>query len=226
MPLNERDLFVVNPEFFKNLYARVIETAGGTALVYFSDGSSGSEFKERHPKWVPSNQPLAYLAGPMRGYENYNAEEFDAHEECLREMGYLVINPSKVDYDIGFDPRGYGENHDWSSVPFGFKLERAISRCAVGVAMSDVLYLMEGWESSAGARAELSLALWAGIPVIELKRVGEFEFLERAYIPRECDCEPVPHLQQEEPPVADREVSFSGAMRTYVVEFFNFLSRS
>jgi hypothetical protein len=223
--MNEGDLYVVNPEFFKCLYARVIDASGGNGLVYFSDGTSCLDFQEIHQKWVKTDQKLAYLAGPMRGYYRYNCEAFDRHDLALKNIGYHVINPSKVDADIGFDPRELPEDTDWNQVPFGFKLQRAIARCTVGVAMSDALFLMDGWQDSRGALAELQVARWAGIPVLELFEVHEgdaIHFYSRV-LREEAEAAEEPAVEKAE----SRPESFTigGAVRQYCKAFFNSLAR-
>ena len=46
-----------------------------------------------------------YIAGPMRGYEDYNFPAFDAAAEILQAAGNEVVNPAQMDRDIGFDPK-------------------------------------------------------------------------------------------------------------------------
>ena len=42
-----------------------------------------------------------YVAGPMRGYVDYNYPAFDSACEVLREAGYDVVSP----HEICEDPR-------------------------------------------------------------------------------------------------------------------------
>ena len=34
-----------------------------------------------------------FIAGPMRGYENYNFKKFDDIEKRLKGLGFDVVNP-------------------------------------------------------------------------------------------------------------------------------------
>ena len=44
-----------------------------------------------------SNRPKIYIAGPMRGYENFNFPAFDAAAQLYRAIGYEVFNPADKD---------------------------------------------------------------------------------------------------------------------------------
>ena len=46
----------------------------------------------------------AYIAGPMRGYDNFNFEAFHAASFDLRSRGYIVYSPAEHDEENGFDP--------------------------------------------------------------------------------------------------------------------------
>ena len=45
----------------------------------------------------------AYIAGPMRGYVDFNKRAFDRAEGFLLSVGYEVMNPHKMDTDNGID---------------------------------------------------------------------------------------------------------------------------
>ena len=50
---------------------------------------------------ISNRKPTIYVAGPMRGYENYNFPAFDRCSRVLREQGWNVINPAELDKDAG-----------------------------------------------------------------------------------------------------------------------------
>lgn len=98
-----------------------------------------------------------YIAGPMTGYEQYNFPAFDEAAAKFKEQGYEVINPAKL-------CRDYVEIS-------GITLEEV---CPREVAMVDIqaiisgathMYMLNGWEYSAGAKAEHALAQWLGIQI-------------------------------------------------------------
>lgn len=45
-----------------------------------------------------------YLAGPMRGYPDFNFPAFIAAAAWLRAAGHEVFNPAERDLDNGFSP--------------------------------------------------------------------------------------------------------------------------
>jgi hypothetical protein len=40
-----------------------------------------------------------YVAGPMRGYDDYNYPAFDRQARVLEKQGWKVINPAEMDRD-------------------------------------------------------------------------------------------------------------------------------
>lgn len=103
-----------------------------------------------------------YLAGPMRGIEEFNFPAFHSVERWLKRKGWTeIINPAKHDEENGFDPTGLTGNEDLSDL--GFDLREALAWDLDQVARSTHLFLLNGWENSSGARAEYALAQALGL---------------------------------------------------------------
>jgi nucleoside 2-deoxyribosyltransferase len=98
-----------------------------------------------------------YLAGPMRGYPDFNFPAFDAAAEKLRQAGHEVFNPADHDREvIAADGRTIAD----LGIRECMKADTAwICDNAEGVAV------LTGWEESTGACAEVALARAIGIPV-------------------------------------------------------------
>ncbi|MFN1150221.1 DUF4406 domain-containing protein [Serratia liquefaciens] len=79
-----------------------------------------------------------YIAGPMSGIEKFNRPAF--HFEALRlsAEGHTILNPATL-------PDGLSEREYMD-------IGCAMLRCADGI------FLLSGWQSSKGARAEHALA--------------------------------------------------------------------
>ena len=108
-----------------------------------------------------------YLAGPMRGVKHYNFPQFNDAAARLRKQGHVVVNPADLDRKYnGFDAMALPEDHDWGSIPTEFDLDVCIRRDIEAVLWCDAVVLLDGWEDSAGAKAEAAVAKWAG------KKVG------------------------------------------------------
>lgn len=98
-----------------------------------------------------------YIAGPWRGKPEWNKPAFDAAASRIQARGDQPINPHDWN-DIDPDPK------DLWHVPSDFNmrkyakvdLEAIIDHC-------NGVYLLDGWDRSAGARAEAFTAYWIGL---------------------------------------------------------------
>lgn len=113
-----------------------------------------------------NRKPTIYVAGPMRGYENYNYPAFDRCARVLAEQGWNVINPAELDRNEGkptsssyeFDPDNCYEDHEF--------MRAALLRDMVAICKDcTAIYMMSRWEKSKGANAELALAKALGLDV-------------------------------------------------------------
>jgi hypothetical protein len=102
-----------------------------------------------------------YIAGPMTGYPRFNFDAFDAARDDLRSDGYDVISPADLDRDMGFDP-------DINEVT-PMLISEMQRRDVDAIFRAEIVFVLDGWEKSRGARAEISLANWRGIPVVSYR---------------------------------------------------------
>lgn len=112
-----------------------------------------------------------YIAGPIRGLPQFNAPAFFLAEEILEAEGWEPFNPVALDIDL-YGP-GFGaammasETGDQSELDrFEFDIKATLAEDLRLVAMSDAIYMLDGWENSSGARAEKALAEALGIMVL------------------------------------------------------------
>lgn len=89
------------------------------------------------------------MAGPMRGYKDYNFPAFDDAAARLRSLGHTVVSPAEIDRTLGFD----GD------------MRVTLSRDIQEVLRCDMVAVLTGWEDSRGASAEVAVARAVGIPV-------------------------------------------------------------
>ncbi len=88
-----------------------------------------------------------YIAGPMTGLPHFNRPAFNQAALNLSFDKHVPLNPAIL-------PDGLTE----------------ADYMAVGITMlqrADAIYLLTGWQFSAGARAEHALALKLGLEIIE-----------------------------------------------------------
>lgn len=100
-----------------------------------------------------------YLAGPMRGYEEFNFPAFHSATSVLRGLGYGIISPAEMDLEMGLDPTVAN-----TSAEGEFDVADALRRDTAAIAGPgcDGVVLLPGWEASKGANAERAFALAIG----------------------------------------------------------------
>jgi hypothetical protein len=114
-----------------------------------------------------------YLAGPMRGIEEFNFPAFYAAAGQLRAQGHEVLNPAETDHNTGFDPTGL-RGTDADLVHASFDLRSALAYDLTWICThAEAVAVLPGWQRSLGARAEVAAAHAIGIPVFEVDEVPE-----------------------------------------------------
>jgi hypothetical protein len=111
-----------------------------------------------------------YLAGPMRGYKDFNFPAFHAAATKLREAGNTVFNPAER------DERKHGKGTLTSPTGNlktierkGFSLRDALEADTRWICRNaEAVALLPDWEKSKGAKAEKALAEALGLEVIYL----------------------------------------------------------
>ena len=109
-----------------------------------------------------------YVAGPMRGYPDFNFPAFDAASARLRAAGWVVLSPAEIERADGFDERGMTGNEPLE----GKRMKDIVRRDIGAVLASDAIYLLRGWDKSTGALAELAVARWLGLEILGENMLG------------------------------------------------------
>lgn len=110
-----------------------------------------------------------YVAGPMRGYPEFNFPAFHSASKKLRSLGYEVFSPAEKDEEVHGEEFSKqfktGSLEDATSM--GFSLRRALGDDLKWIcAEADAVYLLKGWEKSKGALAEKATAEALGLEVM------------------------------------------------------------
>lgn len=114
-----------------------------------------------------------YVAGPMRGHPEFNFPAFMKAAKDLRALGFEVFNPAERDIDKGFNVTGM-QGLACEMVDQGFSLRQALSDDTRWICEhADMIYMLNGWEFSDGALAELALAKALGLRVRYQPRIEE-----------------------------------------------------
>lgn len=115
-----------------------------------------------------------YLAGPMRGYPEFNFPAFHAAAAKLRAAGHEVFSPAERDIErhgtdiskgnVNGDVQVAASNH-------GFSLREALGDDLAWICKhAEGIALMPGWEHSKGALAEHATAYALGLKVVLLSK--------------------------------------------------------
>ena len=105
----------------------------------------------------------AYLAGPMRGYPEYNFPTFQAAARILRQRGYEVWSPAERDESDGLVVAGMAGTERGAVKDLRYYMQFDLPE----VLKADVLVMLPGWKASEGAMLEAHVAVKCRIPVYE-----------------------------------------------------------
>ena len=86
-----------------------------------------------------------YIAGPMTGLPFYNRPAFNRAEKELEEKGHVVLNPALL--------------------PSGLTQAQYMDICCAMLRSAEAVFMLSGWDLSAGARAEIALAEKLGLKI-------------------------------------------------------------
>lgn len=124
------------------------------------------------PDWQESNvvpirprRGRVYVAGPMRGYPNFNFPAFDAAAAKLRAEGWDVVSPAEHDREQGFDESQSEVDPQFLVQAFAWDVEQILA--------VDAVYFLPGWENSEGAQLEHAVAKSTGKQILFDDRVSE-----------------------------------------------------
>lgn len=98
---------------------------------------------EKPPKQDRAKEKRVFISGPITGTDDY-MERFAAAEDHLRSEGYIPLNPTKFSKHLLEAEFNWGEFMD---------ITLSLLRQCSGI------YMLDGWEKSAGAKFEYQFAL-------------------------------------------------------------------
>lgn len=100
-----------------------------------------------------------YIAGPMTGLTDHNYPAFFEAEKRLISMDYLPINPAWIHGDTLEEALANSEQDPKS-------WEYYMRHGLMALVQADGLCLLDGWQASRGARAEVAVALTLNMPIM------------------------------------------------------------
>lgn len=113
-----------------------------------------------------------YLAGPMRGYPEFNFPEFYAAAAKLRAAGHVVFNPAEKDnekHGVDISKGNITGDEVEAAKQHGFNLREALAVDLSFICLeAEAIAMLSGWENSKGATAEYTTAVALDLEVIIL----------------------------------------------------------
>lgn len=108
-----------------------------------------------------------YIAGPMTGKPEFNFPAFFAAEDRLRDAGHDPFNPARRDIEEdGVDVTGTTGHEKLRDLATGFSMRRALDADTTYICLdAEAIYMLQGWEYSAGAHAEHALGKALGLTI-------------------------------------------------------------
>ena len=90
-----------------------------------------------------------FIAGPMRGYPNYNFDKFDRVEKLLKDNGIDCVNPGRIsrkfkEIEVNNDINVYNEM---------VRLQQEAQKTC------NAILLLDGWQWSKGVKLEVKTAI-------------------------------------------------------------------
>ena len=86
-----------------------------------------------------------YIAGPISGLPNFNRDAFNAEAHRLLGLGHVALNPAIL--------------------PDGLEQAEYMDICLAMLRCADGIFMLDGWQQSAGAKAEYALAEKLGLDI-------------------------------------------------------------
>ena len=134
--------------------------------LFSLDAPLGYYWQRRGLETMPSSVAITYLAGPMRGYPDWNQQAFMDADAALTRRGYQVINPWALDKII----------HEHTGTPIGTEAIPAYMSRDLSILMwlswvswqtpnKSCVHVLPEWEASTGATAEIMAARWGNLRV-------------------------------------------------------------
>lgn len=104
--------------------------------------------------------PKCYIAGPMSGYAEFNFPAFFAAQHKLEKEGYEVFNPAAKDSEKAVQTdASFKDGDDQKLMAGGWNFRETYLWDCEKVIYADAIYMLRGWEKSAGARGEHAVAI-------------------------------------------------------------------
>ena len=109
-----------------------------------------------------------FIAGPMRGYLNYNFDKFDAYEKFFKDNGIECVNPGKISRKFKEDE----VNNDINVYNEMVRLQQEAEKTC------NAILLLDGWQWSKGVKLEVKTAAENDFQFLLEEDITKFQIME------------------------------------------------
>lgn len=109
-------------------------------------------------------RPHVYIAGPMRGYKDFNFPAFDRARDEFQVAGWEPISPADLDRASGVNETSAPQFKPEQVRAFVERDSKAL--LSLRAEKGDAIAMLPGWEQSTGATAEFFMARWLGLKIL------------------------------------------------------------
>lgn len=99
-----------------------------------------------------------YISGPMTGKPALNGKEFYEAEAQIMDAGKIAINPHRISHDVELKCSELGTIATYEDY-MKADLSALLNECSM-------VYMLNGWKDSPGARVEHDVAKICGLEII------------------------------------------------------------
>ena len=123
---------------------------------------------EGHSEFDTQCIATCYIAGPMRGKQDWNFPAFDKATAALRDAGWFAYSPRENDAEAGLPTPEPGADTNITPHPLKWYMRKDLAQ----VASSDAVFFLQDWEYSQGAMLEHQVAQYLEIPCYRFEDGG------------------------------------------------------
>lgn len=153
--------------------AGMVRTDGSVEEYDFWDAKQVNKMLQEG-RWAPYTPRSVYVAGPMRGLPLFNFPAFDTARNLAVSKGFAPISPADLDRESGFHETSGASAAEGPEITRQFVKRDTEALLSLRAENNDAIALLPGWEKSTGATAELLVARWLGLKVLDARTMEPF----------------------------------------------------
>lgn len=115
---------------------------------------------------------VVYISGPISGLANGNFQKFYEAKKKLEKEGYIVLNPHEICKEL-YDK--FATIKEPTKEEIKQHWVYCMKECMKHLMISEIIFLLDNWETSEGSIIELVVAQKIKIPIYYIKDYSPFD---------------------------------------------------